>query len=757
MATTLVLALLFYDLIVFLGGAHRFGKSSQKGALLLSGLFFCSGMPALIYQIVWQRVLFSIYGVNAESVVVVVSAFMLGLGMGSVAGGGISARYPQRAVEVFGMLELGVALFGLASLHVFHWAARFTAGASLSATVVFSLLLLIIPTMLMGATLPLLVQYFVGRSSRVGFSTAILYFANTFGSAVACYLCATFLLRDLGQPGSIFVAVGINVLVELTALLFGRRRPVPSAQEYMTSAAATLPRPKMTTWAAMLIAGLSGFIALGFEITWFRVFALASHDRAPAFALLLSTYLAGVAAGSYISEKLTEQMEREDVIQAIGVLIVAAGVISAYLPPLVAFLQWKDIPFLLAAPAFFVTAALLGSVLPLLCHLSVSADMKAGRGVSWAYLSNILGSTFGTLAIGFVVMHHFGMKQVSLQLAFAAVATGSVILILSPAKLRISLQKTIAMAVVAFFAIGVASRCYSKLFERLTFGPLADRIAPLAHVVENRNGVIEVTRDGAVFGNGVYDGYFNVDPTHDVNLVVRAYALSAFHPAPKHILMIGLSSGSWAQILVNHPQAESLDVIEINPGYLQLIPQYPAVSSLLRNPRVHVYLDDGRRWLLAHPEAHYDAIIMNTSFYWRDHSSDLLSTDFLKIVRQHLNPAGVYYYNTTGSEDVVATGLRVFPYGLRVVNFLAVSDSPIDFNEARWMSVLRQYKIDNRAVFDCSSADSEATLSAYADLARELDKSHAFQSIETSESLNRRLGNRLIITDSNMGWEWRAP
>src|SRR6202041_1913282 len=110
-------------------------------------------------------------------------------------------------------------------------------------------------------------------------------------------------------------------------------------------------------------------------------------------------------------------------------------------------------------------------------------------------------------------------------------------------------------------------------------------------------------------GNGVYDGFFNVDPLHDVNLVVRAYALSFFHPAPKRILMIGLSSGSWAQILANHPEAESLDIVEINPGYVQLIPKYSCVASLLQNSRVHIYVDDGRRWLLAHPEAHYDVIV----------------------------------------------------------------------------------------------------------------------------------------------------
>ncbi len=758
MATIPVLALLLYDLILFLGGVHRFKRSPRRGEiLLLSGLFFCSGMPALIYQIVWQRALFSIYGVNAESVAVVVSAFMLGLGVGSLVGGWASTRYPQRAVALFGALELGTALFGLASLHLFHWAAAFSAGASLPATVAFSLLLLIFPTMLMGATLPLLVQHFVRRSGRVGFSVAILYFVNTLGSAFACYLCATFLLRDLGQPGSVYVAAGINMLVGMTAFFFGRHELVQTTQDLMTSSAPTPGEPKLRIWIAMLIAGLTGFIALGFEITWFRVFALASQDRAPAFALLLSTFLAGIAAGSYISEKLTEKKNSEAVVQIVGVVILIAGAISMYLPPLVALLQWKGIPFLLGAPLFFVTAGLLGSVLPLLCQLAVSAGHESGKGVSWTYVSNILGSTLGSLVIGFIIMHHFGLKQVSLQLGFAAVLTGTLVLFLSQGKLHLPPRWVLAVVLAGVIAIPVASMCYSSLFERLIFGLQAGTLPPLSHVVENRNGVIAVTRDGAVFGNGVYDGYFNVDPTHDVNLIVRAYALSLFHQAPKHILMIGLSSGSWVQILVNHPQTESLDVIEINPGYLQLIPQYPIVGSILENPRVHIYLDDGRRWLLAHPEARYDAIVMNTSFYWRDHSSDLLSVDFLKIIRQHLTSGGVYYYNTTGSEDVVATGLRVFPYGLRVMNFLAVSDSPINFSEARWVSVLREYRIDNKFVFDPSSPKSEETLATYAALARALDKSREFQSLETSESLNRRLANRLIITDANMGWEWRDP
>jgi spermidine synthase len=775
MVTLPILLLLLYDLTIFLGDLVRFGKlSGQRDRVFLSVLFFCSGMPALIYQIVWQRALFSIYGVNAESVAVIVSAFMLGLGLGSLLGGWASARYPSKAIVLFGLSELGVAIFGLSSLKIFHWAASFTAGASLPATIVFGLLLLIFPTVLMGATLPLLVQHLVLRSGRVGSSVALLYFVNTFGSAVACYLCASFLLRDFGQSGSVMIAAGVNGLVGLSALFLRGYKTTGSEQAAAEVPAAPTRGAKVRLRVVMLLAGVSGFIALGFEIAWFRVFELASKDRAPAFALLLSTYLAGIAAGSYIAEKHAKEKSSQEVLRIIGVLLLLVGGVSAFLPAMVAELQWKGLGllawapvvaqvhwagmwFLLGTPVFFLVAALIGSVMPLLCQVGVTAGARAGSEVSWTYASNILGSTLGSLIVGFVWMHHFGLKQVSEQLALAAIITGAFVLFLGGGSNKSTLRWALPLGAACLIALLAASSCYSGFYEKLILGPGAKARGPFVHIVENRNGVIAVARDGTVYGNGVYDGAFNTDATQDVNYVVRAYAVSLFHPAPKRMLMIGLSSGSWVQIFANYPGLESLDVVEINPGYQPLIAQYPAVASLLSNPRVHIYVDDGRRWLLSHPEAHYDVIITNTSFYWRDHSSVLLSADFLEIIRPHLNEGGVYFYNTTGSDDVVATGLHVFPFGLRVLNFLAVSDQPIDFNEDRWMNTMGEYKIDGRPVFDPGNPKAAETLVSYRALATNLDKSTQFQSFETSKSLDARLGKRLIITDDNMGWEWRDP
>src|SRR5579862_812238 len=257
MSSAPVAALLILDLVLLAMLLSRSHSENRRDSILLPLLFFGSGFPALIYQIVWQRALFAIYGVNVQSVAVVVSAFMLGLGLGSLAGGWISTRFPSRGTLIFGLCELGIAVFGLASLHIFQWAARYTAGASLGYTVLFSFLLLIVPTMLMGATLPILVEQLVNSSRKVGYSVATLYFANTLGSAVACYLCARLILHGFGQSGSVTIAACINLGVGTTAYLFGRSESSGLSQAGLSSTPS--PRSAVPLSVAMIIAAAAGF------------------------------------------------------------------------------------------------------------------------------------------------------------------------------------------------------------------------------------------------------------------------------------------------------------------------------------------------------------------------------------------------------------------------------------------------------------------------------------------------------------------
>jgi len=764
-----VFGLLLLDAGLLAFALLKFEKNTSRSeTLLMSALFLCSGMPALIYQIVWQRALFLIYGVNSQSVAVVVGIFMLGLGLGSLLGGRLSARFPKQGILLFACAELGVALFGLFSLHLFHWFAAFSSGASLPAVVFDTCILLLIPTTLMGATLPLLVEQLVRSSGSVASSVSRLYFVNTLGSAIACYLCAAFLLRSFSQSGAVSFAAMLNTLVGATAYLYARSQKQCdwSAKVADVPAKAT-GRQALSLGSAMFLAGLAGWIALGYEIAWFRVFAMASADRAPAFALLLATYLAGMAAGSYLSEQATKGWTPDRKLVLIGGMLLVSGALSTYVPPMVASFLGGQIPsplqfawlgqdaYLALAPMFFLVAALVGSVLPLLCGLSISPDDFAGRRVSFVYASNILGSVLGSLIIGFVLLNVLGLREIALLLGAASVASALLPLVLAQ---RISSRVPRSVLVLGFvcvFGVVLASTCYGLLYERIIFRHREEATTPFAHLVENRNGVIAVLSNGAVFGGGVYDGGFAIDPDQDSNLIIRALAISAVQPHPRRVLIIGLASGSWAQVIANHPETTAMDIVEINPGYLSLIPQYPVVRSLLTNPKVRIFVDDGRRWLNSHPTEKYDLIVTNSTYHWRAHSSTLLSAEFYKLVQPHLNDGGIYYFNSTESNETMATALSVFPYGMRIINFLAVSNSPIHFDSDLWLSTLAKYEIDRRHLFDRNEPASQRVLARYALLPKTLDGPPVFAGLESSDSLRRRIGKVRLITDDNMGLEWK--
>ena len=186
-------------------------------------VFFLSGFAALLYQIVWQRALYAIYGINVESVTMIVTAFMLGLGLGSLAGGRVSKDPKKPVLLMFSLVELGIGLFGIVSLAVFHAVGKVTLGMSAFATFVVTFLLVLVPTLLMGSTLPLLVAHLVRANRNVGKSVGTLYFVNTLGSAFASAASVLFILGNAGQAGSVRLAALLNVTVSALAYVAHRR------------------------------------------------------------------------------------------------------------------------------------------------------------------------------------------------------------------------------------------------------------------------------------------------------------------------------------------------------------------------------------------------------------------------------------------------------------------------------------------------------------------------------------------------------
>lgn len=201
-------------------------------------VFFLSGFAALLYQIVWQRALYAIYGINVESVTMVVTAFMLGLGLGSLAGGVVSKDPKRPVLFMFSLVELGIGLFGAVSLGVFHTVGNATLGMSPVATFLVTFLLVLVPTLLMGSTLPLLVAHLVRENKNVGRSVGTLYFVNTLGSAFASAAAVLVIMGRAGQAGSVRLAALLNVTVSLLAYVAHRRAQRPQEIAETLAAAA---------------------------------------------------------------------------------------------------------------------------------------------------------------------------------------------------------------------------------------------------------------------------------------------------------------------------------------------------------------------------------------------------------------------------------------------------------------------------------------------------------------------------------------
>jgi spermidine synthase len=726
---------------------------------VLCVLFFFSGFPALIYQLTWQRALFRIFGVNIESVTIVVTAFMLGLGLGSIAGGWLSKHRGIALLPLLAAIELATGAFGLFSLAIFDEVGAFTIGLPLMATGVVTLALVIVPTLLMGATLPLLVSHLVRRTGNVGNAVGLLYYVNTLGAGAACLAATVLLFPFLGMQGAVLVAAAMNAAVALGALAahwYDRRDGILTGPDAPARGIARAPLLALKPMLALAAAG--GFVSLSYEIFFFRTVSYASGSSATAFAVTLSAFLVGIASGSRRAGEHCAVLSREEAMRrAVGSLM-TANLLGIVFLPVLSQLAWLNRGIVAVAMVMvFLIARRWGALLPYLAELGIAADARAGMRTALLYLANILGSACGAILTGFVLMDYLGLVDLGVVLVLMGLAC-AVLLVLTLQVPRwqkvLRAASASALGVVALVAIPVFA---AQVLENLQWKG-SPEAKPFVKVLENRSGIITVAADGTVFGHGMYDGKFNTDLKHDSNGIVRPYALSLFHPAPRHVLMIGLSSGSWAQVIASNPDVETFTVVEINPGYVQLVAQEPEVASVLGNPKVRIVTDDGRRWLNVDREEKFDAIISNTTWFFRANVTNLISTEFLELVRRHLKPGGIFFYNTTDSARAQRTGCLGFAQGARFTNHMVVSDAPIAWDFARWRRTLEAYRIDGKAIFDPPRAEDRAVLDRLMGMDGSLTAGPAAgldRPIEPCPDILARTAGLKPVTDDNMGSEWR--
>lgn len=646
-------------------GADRRGMLASTAGV--RGIFFVSGMAALIYQVAWQRKLIGLLGADGQSVTVIVAVFLGGLGCGALLGEKIVARISSRqGIVLFCLIEAAIGLFGICSLSWIDWiVVGAVASSSPLQLVALAALALVPPTLLMGMTLPVLVETLNEKIPAVHENVGGLYALNALGSGVAALFAATTLFAFTGLTGATWLAAACNGLTALLVLLASRAWPGSAATAVRAGSAAT---GGQLAWPlATMLAMATGFVSISQEILLLRMMSWSTAARPWVFGLGVGAFLLGMGFGSL---RIT-RIDKQAILDELSWLWGSTTVAVLYLPALAALAGGLTTSFS-GAPLLAATLAVLGffggSSLPLIAGAACPA--RSGRLHFGAiYAANIVGSVAGSGITGYILLDHFSTAECLTLSAVAALLL--TLTFVGLASSRISRGRVAKAIVLALLVLPVAGPVYSHWREWLYDGSLAD--PSFLRTIETRAGIIAVKAQPTadiVIGGGAYDGRFNVDPKLDSNVISRVYLSMALHPHPSSVLQIGLSSGSWTKAILSFPDVNSLVTVEINPGYERLVRDTPLVAGILDDPRLRLVFADGRKWLRANAQR-WDAIIINNSFHWREGSTLLHSREFMALARSRLNPGGILFINTTGAAAITATALSSFPEVYRISNGIA--------------------------------------------------------------------------------------
>ncbi|AIL64545.1 Spermidine synthase [Rickettsiales bacterium Ac37b] len=675
-------------------------KKFLRSAHFIPLLFFFSGFSALIYQILWQRELFMSFGTNTEAVTVIVSIFMLGLGSGAIIGGIISKYYSRYCIRFFLIIEILIGAYGIISVDLIQFVANNIIADTILSITLRAYSIFIIPTLLMGATLPLLVTYLNQHYKNIGKTVGKLYALNSIGAAFAAFITTNLLLTLFDKKSIIYIAVGVNFLTAIIIYYFYKLNDPNVETSRLDEFQAINNTTKISIAKAAIISLFIGYISLSQEIIWFRALSFSTGGEPETFGLILTAFLLAIGIGALRAENLYHNKNKN------LLYFIAYSLSISTLLFYTAFIAMHYLNSVILGSSYVVGYLMVGvcayyiaPIFPILTHISNNGyeQTKSGFRVSLIYTANIIGSTLGPLITGFVLFDYFTLKQNIIILTFI-----SIMLVLAiTAFINNNYKSKILLYLgIIILLIIPENKLFSNFLENIQYVPILNNQS-FKYTVENKSGIITVLGDNRgdiIYGGGVYDGKFNINLLTNSNGILRAYMVAALHPNPQKVLIIGLSSGSWTKVFSLYNKIQAIDVIEINPGYRELISRYPEVSSILYDKKIKIHYSDGRQWLKTHFQK-FDMIVMNGSFYWRSNSTNLLSKEFFNIMKNHLNSEGVVYLNTTSSDNVVKTIAQVFNHVVRVENFVAASDAPFSLDRETKIENFLQFKNDQGESF----------------------------------------------------------
>jgi len=678
----------------------------RKTKLAVLIIFFASGATGLIYEVIWTRMLTLVFGSTVFAVTTVLTSFMAGLALGSFYFGR-RADEQTRPLRIYAYLEAGIGIFALIfpiilillnGVYVGIHRQIHTAFYPLSLIrFVLSFLVLLIPSTLMGATLPIMSKFFVSRLENLGWDVGRLYSLNTFGAVVGTIAAGFFLVKWFGVTWTLRISAVINLVIAGMVILLDKQWALVGEESATQSAelkqdtALRKNRPLPSSLSPFIVKlvlwvfAVSGFCALAYEVLWTRILVFFLGSTTYAFATMLSAFLFGIAAGSFIFAKIADlpyfRKRLQHQVSILGIVQVFIGLSAIALLP--AFSELYAIRVGLPAGRFwsFISCVvvmifptiLMGASFPLVTRIYTLNLNKLGRSIGNVYSINTVGAILGSFVAGFILIPLIGIQKSVILIASVNTIVGCLLIVLNPqTKRQFRLPAIVSAALIIIFSnlfipTGKPIVLKSAIFKYQNPG---GKLLPGDSYKEG----VDATVTAIVDADGVRRLYVDTNqaaedsrwdsPSHRV----IAHLPLLLHPRPKRALIVGFGMGVTSYSATQH--GVTVDAVELSPGVVNANKYFTHVNgNILENPLVNLTVDDGRNYILT-TENRYDMISTGIIHpLVSSGSSSIYSEDFYELCKGILTEDGIMcqwvplhrlpeeYYKM-----IIRTFIKVFPH-----------------------------------------------------------------------------------------------
>ena len=664
-----------------------------------------SGTASLTYQVVWVRLLGLSMGSTSASISTVLAAFFFGLALGSYLAEKIT-RNRINDLSVYIVLEVIIGVSGLlllpALLNIDHLMAQFPEyGSELGFKFALATSLLIIPTVCMGATFPVMASILIRQKHEVGLRVGQLYSLNTAGAVLGAALAGFFFIPNWGLDGAVYIAFSINAVIVLVGLYLNKRiqlAPLEVSSDDLTlqekAKPAQMEEAPLRKRALLVLFG-TGFASIAVEVGWTKYLSIFTGTTIYGFAAILTVFLIGIAAGSWAIKSYLERMQRPELWMALGLVLLGfmllftrAGLTA--IPPIYAAINHFPVAaglrhfvkyvvvFLLLFPPTFILGALFPLNLKLYCGNLRGVRARIGK----AYAVNTTASIFGSLFAGFYMIPKYGTDSLLTLMA--------VVILLFPLWFIPALKTTFSRAFVVVTALIVFGLNwvfphinYKELISSVQYDEdsFAGQEPKYLFLKEGKAGVISMVtfndKEVKLQNNGLNESF--IDLYNDANVLIVESLLGLvpylLHEDPKNAFVVGFGGGITTRALTFTEGLQSIKVVELEPAVVEagraiLNGEIPA----LQDPRVELVFNDARNTLLLE-NTRYDIIAAQPSHPWLARASNVFTKEFFEIVKSRLNDDGIYgqwlnlfNMDATTMRSILKAFYGVFPHGFTMAN-----------------------------------------------------------------------------------------